>query len=53
MIDGLARIASKEYTSGSSINTYEETKIINLDKISKHPIIESLDNFICKHEAIC
>ena len=38
-IDGLARTASKEYTSGSSINNYAETKVINFeDKISKHPI---------------
>ena len=29
-IDGLARTASKEYTSGSSINNYAETKVINL-----------------------
>jgi hypothetical protein len=36
-IDGLARTASKEYTSGSSINNY--AKVINFeDKISKHPI---------------
>ena len=42
MIDdglGLARTASKEYTSGSSINNNAETKVINFeDKISKYPI---------------
>jgi hypothetical protein len=38
MIDGFAITASKEYTSGSSINTYTETKVINFeDKTSKHP----------------